>query len=86
VLVSAPRRNELVLSGRGDKIVDLPKVIFFGRREGLQPLAIRYCRKLAEGAERFSRTLAELLRGRAKFSFARGDAQGKWFWLGSESH
>jgi hypothetical protein len=41
VLVSAPRRNELVLSGRGDEIVDLQKLIFLGRREGLSALAIR---------------------------------------------
>jgi hypothetical protein len=44
-----------------------------------------YCRKLTERAERFSRTLAEFLRGQAKFSFSRGDAEGEWFWLGSES-
>jgi hypothetical protein len=29
VLVSAPHRNELVLSGRGDEIVDLEKVNLF---------------------------------------------------------
>jgi hypothetical protein len=29
VLVSAPRRNELVLGGRGDEIVDLAKVNLF---------------------------------------------------------
>jgi hypothetical protein len=51
----------------------------------ITPWRFGYCRKLTEGGERLSRTLAELLRGRAKFSFARGDAQGKWFWLGSES-
>jgi len=33
-----------------------------------------YCRKLTEGAERFFRTLAELLRGRAKFFFPRNDS------------
>jgi len=52
----------------------------------ITPWRFGYCRKLTEGGERLSRTLAELLRGRAKFSFSRGDAQGKWFWLGSESH
>jgi hypothetical protein len=29
VLVSAPHRNELVLSGRGDEVVDLAKVNLF---------------------------------------------------------
>jgi hypothetical protein len=33
--------TKAVLSGRGDEMVDLAKLIFFGRREGLSALAIR---------------------------------------------
>ena len=51
VLVSAPRRNELVLGGRGDEIVDLAKVKLFSVGEkGYQLPRFGYCLKLTEAA------------------------------------